>query len=374
MNKIIELKPLKKERRFFASAIDLILSLIIGILLFEFAFFPAFSSNSSFLNCEIEANEIRKEITNLYKSSRAKAFNENNEPLENSYLYLEFIGEFKEEKVSCLEHFYLDFAKSNYEEYKEVDKRWFNVNVLGLPAKDEDLNYSYFFTYKTDGEGNRLYDEIGIFNKENNFLTNLNYYLDGKMFEDSSNAFQELYSRFNKKVEAEVKIIENSAFYKEKYERYSYLENQISYTYSKASIVSFLISTVLIYLVLPNILKKRTLGEVICRLKTINLNETQASYFKINLRNFLRMVSIFPFFLFMPIFKINIILCFTMIILIVDEFSLNALSVFIVSIIILLSDLFMMIYKKDGLSLIGFISRTKTISSIEGETKIIDDK
>lgn len=63
-----------------------------------------------------------------------------------------------------------------------------------------------------------------------------------------------------------------------------------------------------------------------------------------------------------------------MIILIVDEFSLNALSVFIVSIIILLSDLFMMIYKKDGLSLIGFISRTKTISSIEGETKIIDDK
>ena len=52
--------------------------------------------------------------------------------------------------------------------------------------------------YKVNESGEKLYDQVGIFRNDNNFLNNLNDYLDGKMYEGSSNAFQKLYRHYYK--------------------------------------------------------------------------------------------------------------------------------------------------------------------------------
>ena len=59
MNKITQIIPIKKEKRFFSAFIDLFLALIIGILLYEFCFFPIFQNNTDFKNKEVAYNYIR---------------------------------------------------------------------------------------------------------------------------------------------------------------------------------------------------------------------------------------------------------------------------------------------------------------------------
>ena len=82
---------------------------------------------------------------------------------------------------------------------------------------------------------------------------------------------------------------------------------------------------------------------------------------------------LFPFFAIIPIFKVNFVLCFTMIVYSSASFSINSLTIFIVSFILLAIDLCMMIYSKDGLSLVGFISKTKTIGTKPGMSETVEE-
>ena len=373
MNKITQIIPIKKEKRFFSAFIDLFLALIIGILLYEFCFFPIFQNNTDFKSKEVEANNLRSQITDLYKETRTKKFDKDNNPLDDQYLYLDFIDEFKNNEKSCIEHFYLTYAKENYDDYSENDIKWFNINILGLPREDETYNYSSFFTYKTDENDKYIYDEIGVFRNDNKFLDNINNYLDGKMYEDSSKAFQNLYSWFQSTLNKEVELLTSREPYLSLYSKYASLQNEMSNLHANSSMLSFLVSASLVYLVIPMILKKRSVGEICLSLRTIQSNNYEASYLRIFLRNFLRMITIFPFFAIIPIFKVNFVLCFTMIVYSSASFSINALTIFIISIILLAIDLCMMIYSKDGLSLVGFISKTKTIGTKPGMSETVDE-
>ena len=60
---------------------------------------------------------------------------------------------------------------------------------------------------KTDENDKYIYDEMGVFRNDNQFLDNLNNYLDGKMYEDSSKAFQNLYSWFQSTLNKEVELL-----------------------------------------------------------------------------------------------------------------------------------------------------------------------
>lgn len=376
MNKKIY-KPkvsLRKDRRFFSSLIDFLLSLILGIILFEACFFPLFSSLDDYKNLENEANNYRISMNKVYSDSKLVMFDEDNMPLDDEQLFLTFIDNVKNKEETCLQYFYCTYLSGKDEKYKECDIYWYNTNILGLPKTDEDFNYAYYFDYQVNSLGKRLYNEVAIFNNERGFYDNLSLYLDGKIIESTQEAYQGLYNFFDKRMSNARSIIKESEEYQTYYNEYRKVQSSLSSYFSYASMISYTISLTIIYLIIPSIIKyKRTIGELICKIKTIKDNGEELSFLRNLSRNLLRMLSLFSFLCLMPLFRINFFLLLSLPIIKINNFGFNVVILLIITVVFLLTDLFMMIYHKDNKSLVGLITRTKTISFKSGEYEVLEE-
>ena len=376
MNKKIY-KPkvsLRKDRRFFSSLIDFLLSLILGIILFEACFFPLFSSIEDYKNLENEANNYRISMNKIYSDSKLVMFDEDNMPLDDEQLFLTFIDNVKNKEETCLQYFYCTYLSENNDKYKECDIYWYNTNILGLPKTDDDLNYSYYFDYQVNSLGKRLYNEVAIFNNERGFYDNLSLYLDGKIIESTQEAYQGLYNFFDKRMSNARSIIKESEEYQTYYNEYRKVQSSLSSYFSYASMISYTISLTIIYLIIPSIIKhKRTIGELICKIKTIKDNGEELSFLRNLSRNLLRMLSLFSFLCLMPLFRINFYLLLSLPIIKINNFGFNVVILLIITVVFLLTDLFMMIYQKDNKSLVGLITHTKTISFKSGEYEVLEE-
>ncbi len=376
MNKKIY-KPkvsLRKDRRFFSSLIDFLLSLILGIILFEACFFPLFSSKDEYKNLENEANDYRISMNKIYSDSKLVMFDEDNMPLDDEQLFLTFIDNVKNKEETCLQYFYCTYLSEKDDKYKECDIYWYNTNILGLPKTDDDLNYAYYFDYQVNSLGKRLYNEVAIFNNERGFYDNLSLYLDGKIIESTQEAYQGLYNFFDKRMSNARSIIKESEEYQTYYNEYRKVQSSLSSYFSYASMISYTISLTIIYLIIPSIIKhKRTIGEVICKIKTIKDNGEELSFLRNLSRNLLRMLSLFSFLCLMPLFRINFFLLLSLPIIKINNFGFNVVILLIITVVFLLTDLFMMIYHKDNKSLVGLITHTKTISFKSGEYEVLEE-
>lgn len=376
MNKKIY-KPkvsLRKDRRFFSSLIDFLLSLILGIILFEACFFPLFSSKDDYKNLENEANDYRISMNKIYSDSKLVMFDEDNMPLDDEQLFLTFIDNVKNKEETCLQYFYCTYLSEKDDKYKECDIYWYNTNILGLPKTDEDFNYAYYFDYQVNSLGKRLYNEVAIFNNERGFYDNLSLYLDGKIIESTQEAYQGLYNFFDKRMSNARSIIKESEEYQTYYNEYRKVQSSLSSYFSYASMISYTISLTIIYLIIPSIIKyKRTVGELICKIKTIKDNGEELSFLRNLSRNLLRMLSLFSFLCLMPLFRINFFLLLSLPIIKINNFGFNVVILLIITVVFLLTDLFMMIYHKDNKSLVGFITHTKTISFKSGEYEVLEE-
>ncbi len=376
MNKKIY-KPkvsLRKDRRFFSSLIDFLLSLILGIILFEACFFPLFSSLDDYKNLENEANNYRISMNKIYSDSKLVMFDEDNMPLDDEQLFLTFIDNVKNKEETCLQYFYCTYLSGKDEKYKECDIYWYNTNILGLPKTDDDFNYAYYFDYQVNSLGKRLYNEVAIFNNERGFYDNLSLYLDGKIIESTQQAYQGLYNFFDKRMSNARSIIKESEEYQTYYNEYRKVQSSLSSYFSYASMISYTISLTIIYLIIPSIIKyKRTIGELICKIKTIKDNGEELSFLRNLSRNLLRMLSLFSFLCLMPLFRINFFLLLSLPIIKINNFGFNVVILLIITVVFLLTDLFMMIYQKDNKSFVGLITRTKTISFKSGEYEVLEE-
>ena len=376
MNKKIY-KPkvsLRKDRRFFSSLIDFLLSLILGIILFEACFFPLFSSLDDYKNLENEANNYRISMNKIYSDSKLVMFDEDNMPLDDEQLFLTFIDNVKNKEETCLQYFYCTYLSENNDKYKECDIYWYNTNILGLPKTDDDFNYAYYFDYQVNSLGKRLYNEVAIFNNERGFYDNLSLYLDGKIIESTQEAYQGLYNFFDKRMSNARSIIKESEEYQIYYNEYRKVQSSLSSYFSYASMISYTISLTIIYLIIPSIIKyKRTIGEIICKIKTIKDNGEELSFLRNLSRNLLRMLSLFSFLFLMPLFRINFFLLLSLPIIKINNFGFNVVILLIITVVFLLTDLFMMIYQKDNKSLVGLITHTKTISFKSGEYEVLEE-
>lgn len=376
MNKKIY-KPkvsLRKDRRFFSSLIDFLLSLILGIILFEACFFPLFSSKDEYKNLENEANNYRISMNKIYSDSKLVMFDEDNMPLDDEQLFLTFIDNVKNKEETCLQYFYCTYLSEKDDKYKECDIYWYNTNILGLPKTDEDFNYAYYFDYQVNSLGKRLYNEVAIFNNERGFYDNLSLYLDGKIIESTQEAYQGLYNFFDKRMSNARSIIKESEEYQTYYNEYRKVQSSLSSYFSYASMISYTISLTIIYLIIPSIIKyKRTIGELICKIKTIKDNGEELSFLRNLSRNLLRMLSLFSFLCLMPLFRINFFLLLSLPIIKINNFGFNVVILLIITVVFLLTDLFMMIYQKDNKSLVGLITHTKTISFKSGEYEVLEE-
>ena len=376
MNKKIY-KPkvsLRKDRRFFSSLIDFLLSLILGIILFEACFFPLFSSLDEYKNLENEANNYRISMNKIYSDSKLVMFDEDNMPLDDEQLFLTFIDNVKNKEETCLQYFYCTYLSGKNDKYKECDIYWYNTNILGLPKTDDDFNYAYYFDYQVNSLGKRLYNEVAIFNNERGFYDNLRLYLDGKIIESTQEAYQGLYNFFDKRMSNARSIIKESEEYQTYYNEYRKVQSSLSSYFSYASMISYTISLTIIYLIIPSIIKhKRTIGELICKIKTIKDNGEELSFLRNLSRNLLRMLSLFSFLCLMPLFRINFFLLLSLPIIKINNFGFNVVILLIITVVFLLTDLFMMIYQKDNKSLVGLITHTKTISFKSGEYEVLEE-
>ena len=376
MNKKIY-KPkvsLRKDRRFFSSLIDFLLSLILGIILFEACFFPLFSSMEDYKNLENEANNYRISMNKIYSDSKLVMFDEDNMPLDDEQLFLTFIDNVKNKEETCLQYFYCTYLSGKDDKYKECDIYWYNTNILGLPKTDDDFNYAYYFDYQVNSLGKRLYNEVAIFNNERGFYDNLSLYLDGKIIESTQEAYQGLYNFFDKRMSNARSIIKESEEYQTYYNEYRKVQSSLSSYFSYASMISYTISLTIIYLIIPSIIKhKRTIGEVICKIKTTKDNGEELSFLRNLSRNLLRMLSLFSFLCLMPLFRINFFLLLSLPIIKINNFGFNVVILLIITVVFLLTDLFMMIYQKDNKSLVGLITHTKTISFKSGEYEVLEE-
>ena len=371
--KYLSIAPAKKDRRFFSSLIDILMTILLGIGLFELCFFPLFNKSEKYINLENKAYSLRLEMTDIYKESRLKLFNELNEPLDNVNLYVEFIDDIKNKNESCLEHFYLTYLKEHDEQYYSKDIRWFNKEILNLPQKDEDLNYSYYFDYQLDEFGNRMYDSIGVFNNSNGFLDNLNYFLDGKIFESSTEAYSSLRNWFNNKLSEATNILTNEPYYSVKYNEYLSYQKEMSLYVSYASLLSFVTSSLIFYILIPCFTKRRqTIGEIICKIKCIKLNGEEMSIIQTIGKNIIRLLSVFSLYCLMPIFKINIVLCLTLPIFQIGSLSINMVILHLLCGIFLIADLFVSIYQSSNRSIPQLITKTKPLSLKKKDYRIID--
>ena len=365
---------LRKDRRFFSSLIDFLLSLILGIILFEACFFPLFSSLDEYKNLENEANNYRISMNKIYSDSKLVMFDEDNMPLDDEQLFLTFIDNVKNKEETCLQYFYCTYLSENNDKYKECDIYWYNTNILGLPKTDDDFNYSYYFDYQVNSLGKRLYNEVAIFNNERGFYDNLSLYLDGKIIESTQEAYQGLYNFFDKRMSNARSIIKESEEYQTYYNEYRKVQSSLSSYFSYASMISYTISLTIIYLIIPSIIKhKRTIGELICKIKTIKDNGEELSFLRNLSRNLLRMLSLFSFLCLMPLFRINFFLLLSLPIIKINNFGFNVVILLIITVVFLLTDLFMMIYQKDNKSLVGLITHTKTISFKSGEYEVLEE-
>ena len=365
---------LRKDRRFFSSLIDFLLSLILGIILFEACFFPLFSSQDEYKNLENEANNYRISMNKIYSDSKLVMFDEDNMPLDDEQLFLTFIDNVKNKEETCLQYFYCTYLSENNDKYKECDIYWYNTNILGLPKTDDDFNYSYYFDYQVNSLGKRLYNEVAIFNNERGFYDNLSLYLDGKIIESTQEAYQGLYNFFDKRMSNARSIIKESEEYQTYYNEYRKVQSSLSSYFSYASMISYTISLTIIYLIIPSIIKhKRTIGELICKIKTIKDNGEELSFLRNLSRNLLRMLSLFSFLCLMPLFRINFFLLLSLPIIKINNFGFNVVILLIITVVFLLTDLFMMIYQKDNKSLVGLITHTKTISFKSGEYEVLEE-
>ena len=371
--KYLSIAPAKKDRRFFSSLIDILMTILLGIGLFELCFFPLFNKSEKYINLENKAYSLRLEMTDIYKESRLKLFNELNEPLDNVNLYVEFIDDIKNQNESCLEHFYLTYLKEHDEQYYSKDIRWFNKEILNLPQKDEDLNYSYYFDYQLDEFGNRMYDSIGVFNNSNGFLDNLNYFLDGKIFESSTEAYSSLRNWFNNKLSEATNILTNEPYYSVKYNEYLSYQKEMSLYVSYASLLSFVTSSLIFYILIPCFTKRRqTIGEIICKIKCIKLNGEEMSIIQTIGKNVIRLLSVFSLYCLMPIFKINVVLCLTLPVFQIGSLSINMVILHLLCGVFLIADLFVSIYQSSNRSIPQLITKTKPLSLKKKDYRIID--
>ena len=365
---------LRKDRRFFSSLIDFLLSLILGIILFEACFFPLFSSMEDYKNLENEANNYRISMNKIYSDSKLVMFDEDNMPLDDEQLFLTFIDNVKNKEETCLQYFYCTYLSEKDDKYKECDIYWYNTNILGLPKTDDDFNYAYYFDYQVNSLGKRLYNEVAIFNNERGFYDNLSLYLDGKIIESTQEAYQGLYNFFDKRMSNARSIIKESEEYQTYYNEYRKVQSSLSSYFSYASMISYTISLTIIYLIIPSIIKyKRTIGELICKIKTTKDNGEELSFLRNLSRNLLRMLSLFSFLCLMPLFRINFFLLLSLPIIKINNFGFNVVILLIITVVFLLTDLFMMIYHKDNKSLVGLITHTKTISFKSGEYEVLEE-
>lgn len=297
MKNTLKIEQTNQVKKILILFLDLIVTSIIGVLLFFITFYPIYCNYSPY----IEANDYIAEQRDEYNLDEELNYDLSYSHYEN-YIKRMYEEHFEE----ILNYYYPDFdindEEHNYGFKSDSVQYLYNITILGLPVEPKIENFTSddgYFRYQINVEGEAILDEYGI------GVTDLSDIEKKLQLEKIYGKYEILDSLFN-------------AFD----ENYIIDTNYISYMNSVSYTVSGAVAYFLYFMIIPLFFKNgETLVSYFFKVGLVNKNGFKIKKYKI----LLRPLIFLPFVCF-GLYFVNL---YTVIILLIAPFALDMLFMLI---------------------------------------------
>jgi uncharacterized RDD family membrane protein YckC len=372
----------KKEKRFFASLIDLLFVIIFGIALFYSCSLPIAKKAMNYSALEEKSLSLRNDMKAMQTEGHIISYNENNEEVTLNDQLKEYL-DMKMENTNYdddgnlkdgIAYYYTAYRKTIFPDDEVMhDIPWFNVNILGLPKDTTATNNSAYWQYATDLDGAKKPNVLGVFREDNKFKANLQGFLNGYMLDDNVNAYSNYKDWFLDAVSDAKEDLGKSAKYKAYYQEYVNQQVNMSWTYTYATLPVYALSLIIFFIIIPLFFKNGcTLGKLILHIGVCQTNGVKLNRFALFFRQFVQSIELLGFFFMVPIFSVGIIFAMTLPIIQLPFGIANGVTLILFSGAILLISFFMMVFSSSGRSLHDVLSQSKVVST--KDTKIFNSE
>ena len=293
---MVDAKPLT---RFLAFISDFVLLIVLGVIVYNAAAFPIANAITNFDQMLIERNDAQEAMYDAMVDAHLLTFHLNEDGMKqydeldtiyDDYLFHKVNDEANLEG-DMFYYFYFEHAK----DYYEMDVDTFNREVLKVGSEDFDL-----FIVKNPGEIGVLKDEVRI---------NLEAYLNDSQTAEALNTNEEMQNLFltNYNFAYFDVLMKYDVNYITQYELHESISNDISWTVSIPSVISFTFSAIVLYLIIPLVFRNgETLAKKILKIGVVDRYGYRVSKYQTIIRFIIKYILQVGISVFMPMFIVGI--------------------------------------------------------------------
>lgn len=372
----------KKEKRFFASLIDLLFAITFAIVLFYSCSLPIAKNQTNYSTLEDESIALRDDMKAMQTEGHIISYDDNGEEVTldaqlKSYLNMKMTNKNYDDDDNLLDgiaYYYTTYRISIFpEETVTHDIYWYNVNVLGLPKDVTATNGSAYWQYATDTDGAKNPYVLGVFREDNDFKGDLQGFLNGYMLDENVDAYSDYKDWFLDAISDAKEDLGKSSKYIAYYQEYVNRQVSMSWTYTYATLPVYIVSLLIFFVIIPLFFKNGcTLGKLILKIGVCQTNGVRLNKFSIFFRQFIQSIELLGFFCVVPMFSVGFIFALTLPILQLPFGVANGVTLIIFSSAFLLISFFTMVFSSSGRALHDLISQSKVVSTVD--TKIFNSE
>ncbi len=293
---MVDAKPLT---RFLAFISDFVLLIVLGVIVYNAAAFPIANAITNFDQMLIERNDAQEAMYDAMVDAHLLTFHFDEDGMKqydeldaiyDDYLFYKVNDEANLEG-DMFYYFYFEHAK----DYYEMDIDTFNREVLKVGSEDFDL-----FIVKNPGEIGVLKDEVRV---------NLEAYLNDSQTAEALNTNEEMQNLFlaNYNFAYFDVLMKYDVNYITQYELHESISNDISWTVSIPSVISFTFSAIVLYLIIPLVFRNgETLAKKILKIGVVDRYGYRVSKYQTIIRFIIKYILQVGISVFMPMFIVGI--------------------------------------------------------------------
>ena len=293
---MVDAKPLT---RFLAFISDFVLLIVLGVIVYNAAAFPIANAITNFDGMLVERSDAQEAMYDAMVDAHLLTFHLDEDGMKqydeldaiyDDYLFHKVNDETNLEG-DMFYYFYFEHAK----DYYEMDVDTFNREILKVGSEDFDL-----FIVKNPGEIGVLKDEVRI---------NLEAYLNDSQTAEALNANEEMQNLFltNYNFAYFDVLMKYDVNYITQYELHESISNDISWTISIPSVISFTFAAIVLYLVIPLIFRNgETLAKKVLKICVVDRYGYRVSKYQTIIRFIIKYILQVGISVFMPMFIVGI--------------------------------------------------------------------
>lgn len=334
---MVDAKPLT---RFLAFISDFVLLIVLGVIVYNAAAFPIANAITKFDGMLVERSDAQEAMYDAMVDAHLLTFHLDEDGMKqydeldaiyDDYLFHKVNDEANLEG-DMFYYFYFEHAK----DYYEMDVDTFNREILKVGCEDFDL-----FIVKNPGEIGVLKDEVRV---------NLEAYLNDSQTAEALNTNEEMQNLFLTNYnfayfDVLMKYDEN---YIAQYELHESISNDINWTISIPSVISFTFAAIVLYLIIPLVFRNgETLAKKILKIGVVDRYGYRVSKYQTIIRFIIKYILQVGISVFMPMFIVGINEIWGLPFLSMFGQTMNMTTLFIISLIFgLVSSLICLIHKE----------------------------